>query len=63
MSSRFGDFRVPRMCNLRRRFLLTSLAAIVVAGCGTASPEVGPPPGKQQVTLYIKGMGERLKLM
>ena len=52
------------MCNVTRRFLLTSLAAIVVAGCGTSSPKVGsPPPGKQQVTLHVRGMGQQLKLM
>ena len=51
------------MGNVTRRLCLASAAAIFVAGCGTSSLQVNPPPGKQQVTLHVKEMGSRLKLM
>jgi hypothetical protein len=50
------------MGNVARRLCLASLAAMVVVGCGTSKTDVRPPPGQQQVTLHVAGMGERLKL-
>jgi hypothetical protein len=51
------------MCNLTRRLCLASLATIVVAGCGDSITRVWPPPGKRKVTLHVKEMSARLKLM
>jgi hypothetical protein len=56
------------MVRVTRGYRLASLAAIVVAGCGTSSTDVRPktelppPPGQQQVTLRVPEMGQRLKL-
>jgi hypothetical protein len=51
------------MCDVARRFCLAGLTALFVAGCGTSRPQMGAPPGKQQVTLHVKEMSQRLKLM
>jgi hypothetical protein len=51
------------MWNVTRLICGMSLAALA-AGCGaTPNSDVGPPPGTQQVTLYVEEMAQRLKLM
>jgi hypothetical protein len=52
-----------RTCHVTRRCLLVSLLALWVAGCGASQPSSDSPPGAQHVTLYVKEMSARLKLM
>ena len=59
------------MAACSKSLILTSAVGILLAGCGTpsmpgASGTISSgkaAPGRQEITIRVKGMGERLNLM